>query len=411
MKVRIDSPWLNILIPALIIRLIFAAFFFHPDIKSQHFHAQFLSRGIADIYSFIGQNKARLPYTDSFNYPPLAYYFLGSWDKIAGWIIGPQTLGSWLNDWGPLGYFNSRMFEIMLVLKLPYLLFDLACGLLLAKFITEKKHRRLLIIFWFYNPVTLYAVYMLSQFDIVCAFLTVAALYLIKDRKNSCAALLLGLGAALKTYPLLLMPFLLFRSRNLKQFIISAMAFITAFIFPMLPVLNSNDYRYTMTHSNLMQGIFISGLEVSPTQRIPYYVLVYALMLVYSWFSRQRSDVTPEFLVTTFYVILLSPFHAQWIVWSMPFIALLWTRLPSSRRWLIYICLLSYFAVSWLTPDQYVFLGLFSPLNSQSVMFPALSEMIKLFIDPWLLQGLFQAILTGSGIWLTYFLWKSYASE
>jgi Gpi18-like mannosyltransferase len=411
MKIKLDRKLLAWLIPAVILRLFFASFFFHPDIKSQHFHAQFLSRGVVNIYDYIAANLDKLPYKDTFNYPPLTYFVLGGWDKIAGLIVGQSHLTAWLNDWGPGGYFSPLMFEFLLVLKFPYLLLDLATGFLLVKYLSDPKLKTPLLYIWFFNPVSLYAVYMLGQFDIICAFLTVLALLLIKQKNLWPAALCLGLGAALKSYPLLLFPFLLFRIKNIREFIYSFGAFLFGFAGPMLPVINSTAYRYTMTHSNLMQSIFISGLDVSATQKIPFYVIFYFFILLVSWGRRKNLDLLPEFFSAVFFVILVSDFHAQWIVWSLPFLALLWVRLKQACRPLFLAVVVGYFLTVFLVPDQYVLLGILSPLNSQTVIFPPLSEMVKQLIDPLLLQGFFRTILVGSGLWLLYLTWKSYAEN
>jgi hypothetical protein len=411
MKIKIDRKILLWLLPAVFLRLVFASFFFHPDIKSQHFHAQFLGRGIVNIYEFIATNKVNLPYKDTFNYPPLAYYFLGSWDKVTSLIVGQAQLSAWLNDWGPQGYFSSRMFEFMLVLKFPYLLVDLGIGFLLVKYLSDPKQKQTILYFWFFNPVSLYAVYMLGQFDILCAFLTVLALLLIKGRQLPLAALFLGMGAALKSYPLLFFPFLLFRIKNIREVILALAGFLLGLIGPMLPVINSPAFRYTMTHSNLMQSIFTSGLDISAGQKIPFYVIFYLIILGLSWSRRKNTDLLPEFFSTAFFVLLVSDFHAQWIVWSLPFMAILWAKLYKNY-WLLFLGVMTgFFLTVFLVPDQYLLLGLFSPLNPQAVIFPPVSEMLKTFTDPVLLQGICRALLVGSGLWLIYLTWKSYAED
>jgi hypothetical protein len=400
------SPLKPLILPAVILRLIFSALFFHPDIKSQNFHAQFLSRGVIDIYGFIDQNRPRLPYTDTFNYPPLAYYFLGSWNFITGRILGPGFY-SWLNDWGPGGYSSPRMFEFMLVLKLPYVLLDFLIALLLLKL--SADNRRLLAL-WLFNPLSLYAVYMLGQFDILPAALTVMALVLIRDRRPVAAALLLGLGAALKTYPLLLLPFVLIRTGTIKQFFNAALIGLLGFIVPLLPVINSAAFRYTMTHSNLMQGIFYAHIEVSSGQSIPLYVLIWVIVFWISWIRRNNYDLLPEFLTLTLTVILISHFHAQWLVWSLPFLILLTVK--NIRLWPVLTAVaVGYFGTVWLIPDQFVLLGLFSPINSQALIFPPLYDLVKTVIQPEFLQSLFHTLLAASGFWLMLTAFKSYENK
>jgi hypothetical protein len=401
----------GLLFSALILRLFFSAFFFHPDIKSHHFHAQFLTRGVVDIYAYISANLTRLPYRDTFNYPPLTYYLLGSWNAVSRVVLGPDLI-SWLNDWGPAGYSHPRMFEFMLVLKLPYLILDFLIGFMLLRFNRRSDTNLLLAGFWFFNPVSLYAIYMLSQFDVICAALTVFALLQTKDRRLFPAALALGLGTMLKSYPLLLLPFVLFRSVNLRQLSTALIGFFLGLLLPLLPVIASPEFYYTMSHSNLMQRVFAAGIEIGGAQKLPIFVIIYALTLWLSWGRKKLTDLLPEFLTVTLSVLLVAHFHAQWAIWSLPFVAVVFARCSPARTWPVFVAAAAgFFLTNILLYDQYAFLGLFSPLNPLAMVFPPLPEMVSGFIDPVLLQSLAHTLLTGSGLWLLYFAWKNYAVE
>jgi hypothetical protein len=251
---------------------------------------------------------------------------------------------------------------------------------------------------------------MLGQFDIIPAFLTIAALYLTKKDNLLKAAFILGLAAALKTYPLLLLPFVIIRCKTIKQGISTALLGLTAFIVPMLPVINSSAFRYSMSHSNLLQGIFYANIPVSTTQNIPIYILIWGLVFWLSWKRRKDLNLLPEFLILTLTVTLISHFHAQWLVWSLPFLILVLAQ--DIRRWLVVTALaIGYFGTVWLIPDQFVFLGLFSPINNQALIFPSIYELVKQFINPELLQSLFHTLLAASGFWLIFTVWKSYESK
>jgi hypothetical protein len=390
---------------ALILRLFFSAFFFHPDIKSQHFHAQFLGRGVVDIYGFISKSAESLPYRDTFNYPPLTYYVLGTWNMISQVLLGSE-LDVWLNDWGPQGYFHPRTFEIMLVLKLPYLIFDFLIALLLTKLVEDQKTARRVLIFWFFNPVSLYAIYMLSQFDVICAALTVAALLFVKRGEYFRAALLIGLGTMMKSYPLLLLPFILFRSTKVKSMVSALTGFLLGFLLPVLPVISSPEFRYTMTHSNLMQRVFEAGIEIGGGQKLPLYVVVYFFTLWLSWQRRQNKDLLPEFLTTTLAILLVSHFHAQWAVWTLPFITLYFSKSHLNLLPVLALSFIGFFITNLLVADQYVFLGLFTAVNPLSIVFPPIPWLIQPFVDPVLLQSLAHTLLTGCGAVIIYLVWK-----
>lgn len=396
----------SLLISAIILRLFFSALFFHPDIKSYQFDAQFLRFGVFDIYTYIAENSSHLGSTDQFVYPPLAYFILGTINIVSGIVLGPGFY-IWLNDWGPGGYLSPHMFEYMLILKFPYLILDLLLGYLLIKALDDHRLNEKLLAFWFFNPVSLYAIYMLSQFDVISAVLTVVSFILVKKNRLLLAAALLGGGILLKSYPLLLLPFVFFRSRDTQQLIIVVLGALAGFIIPLLPVINSSVFMTTMQQSTLMQRIFTAGIEFDGGQKIPLYVFAYAVLLWLSWQRRRNPDLLPEFATTTFLVLLLSHFHGQWVIWSLPFLSLVYVKKP--RLWPVFLtAALGYFATTWLIADQWVILGIFSPINNLLVGVPPLTDFIKSFVDPALLQSLAHTLLAASGLWIIYAMWNSY---
>jgi len=402
------NNWLKpLLLSAILLRLLFCLFFFHPDIKSYQFHAQFFRQGVWDIYSYIAKNVSHLPSSDVFVYPPLAYYFLGSINAVSGVILGPDFY-SWLNDWGPGGYTHPKMFEFMLVLKLPYLVLDLMLGYLLVLLIGDRKLNQKLLLFWFFNPVSLYGIYMLSQFDVLMALFTVASLILVKNHKLPQAACLLGLGAMIKSYPLLLLPFVIFRSKDKRQFALTCLAAVAGLLLPLLPVLNSSAFRFTMSQSNLMARIFQAGIEVGGGQSLPIYVVCYTLVLWFSFKRKNETDLLPEFLTTTLTVLLFAHFHAQWAIWSLPFLAVVWAK-DKANLWPVYLALaIGYFFTNFLIADQFVLTGIFSSLNNHALLVPALTDTLKNFADLSLVQSTFHTLLTASGLYLIIRLWKNY---
>jgi hypothetical protein len=110
-----------------------------------------------------------------------------------------------------------------------------------------------------------------------------------------------------------------------------------------------------------MQGIFYANIGVSATQNIPLYVLIWGLVFWLSWKRRKNTDLLPEFFTLTFTVTLISHFHAQWLVWSLPCLILVLAK--NIRFWPVVAAVTAgFFGTVWLIPDQFVFLGLFSPL-------------------------------------------------
>ncbi len=360
-----------------------------------------------DVYGYLAQNRAHLGNSDRFVYPPLSYFFLGSINVISGLVLGPDLYG-WLSDWGSTGYLHPRMFEFMLILKLPYLLMDLSVGYLIWKYLEKSQNRELALALWFFNPLSLYAIYVLSQFDIVGALLTMAALILVTQKKLTVSAFLIGLGVLIKSYPLFLLPFIYMRIRSLKQFLSVSLATLIALALPLMPVINSPDFIETMRQSNLMQRIFIAALPVGGAQAVPLYIFGYTLVLWQSWKRKEKFDLLPEFLTTTFLVLLLAHFHAQWVIWSLPFLIIVLAKAP--RLWPAFVgAALALFITNLMIADSWVFLATFSPVNNHAVMLPPLTDLIHNSPGVDFLQSLAHTFLAATGLYIIGTAWKDYA--
>ena len=380
---QLNFPKNSLIYSAVLLRLFFAVFFYHPDLKSQFYHAGFLKEGIVNIYDFLALRRSTLPYSDTFNYPPLTYFALGGWHIAASLITGPG-LDLWLSDWSDRHLFNPDLFTYILVLKLPYLLADLLILKLLLTLVDPKFTHRLSLL-WLFNPVSLYAVYMIGQFDILPALLTVWSLLLVTKNRLAPAAFVLGLGAALKTYPLLLVPFIIFRSRSPSRMLAVGLSAVSGWLIPMLPFFSTPSFVQSVFQSSLAGRIFTT----------PYFLLFYLLLLGFSFRDRFRLDLTPEFMGTTLAVLMFSRFHAQWAVWTLPFVMLTQARRPRLNIFASFFAL-AFFALIFLIPDQYLSVGLFTPLIPYLTTIPPLAAQLPQLPFDLLFRGL----LLFSGFWL-----------
>ena len=103
-----------------------------------------------------------------------------------------------------------------------------------------------------FNPVAIYATYMMAQFDIIPTFFAVLALFLVNFNKNLSdlkklylGAFLLGIGASFKIFPLLFVIPLALIGKSLKTRIITiAIGFVTYFITFLFSLLLDSDLRH-----------------------------------------------------------------------------------------------------------------------------------------------------------------------
>lgn len=344
-----------LLIGAVLIRLFLIPFLFHPDLKTQYFHAQFLAHGVFNIYQYIAQNIDQLGYKDTFNYPPLTYWLLGIWHVAISPFVG-EGFSIWLNDWSATRFTADGMYRFLFYAKLPYLIADLATGLVLMQFVPNQYKKRLAIL-WFYNPITLYIIYGLANFDIIPTLFSVLSLLFFMKQSYARSGLWLGLAIALKIYPLLFLPFYLGPlsvQRRFREALLVGGTSLGVFLLSILPVWH--DFL-SIGNSGLLTKIFEIRLGEIPVF-IPLYGLLFLLALLrpLTW---QRLNFYIVAVLALVYSLTL--IHPQWLLWILPFLLLLLVE----NNWLLFLfipLLISYLLTIISLEDRFLTLGIFSPL-------------------------------------------------
>lgn len=113
---------------------------------------------------------------------------------------------------------QPQVFRALFVLKLPYLAFDLACGLLIFSLGANARRSAWMFNFWWLNPITIYSIYVIGRHESITIFFILLSFWCIKHSKLGLAYLLLGVAVALRYYPLFLLPFYLFSlPANIKE--------------------------------------------------------------------------------------------------------------------------------------------------------------------------------------------------
>lgn len=361
------------LVFALLVRIFVSLVSYHPDIKSQHFHAQYLGKGVVNIYDYIAINKNNLPYKDTFNYPPTTYLLLGSWNFVAGKIMGAD-LNTWINDWNSSTFFRSEISAYLLILKLPYFLVDLML-LSLLLFLVPKGSRNNLFNIWAFNPISLYAIYAIGQFDILPAFLTLVALASFIRRKFILVGIFLGLAISLKTYPILMIPIFILHSQSVKTVLKIALSTIVTYLATIVPYLGSNEFINSVFRSSLGSKLFEYKLDLTFI-KIPIFPLFYSSFILWILLTKKNlTNLYKQLFILTFSFLIFTNYHPQWIIWSIPFLAV--NIFNKSMSIYLSICLLLIYVVIFLLiPDLYLSIGLLSVLNPNIITIPAFAGFI-----------------------------------
>lgn len=391
----------QIFLAALFLRVFLAPFFFHTDIKTIFYNSHFFSEGVINIYEFLAKNPDK-SYLGEFPYPPLTYIFYGLLYFPLKVILGPG-FPQWL-AMGNDAVAIPDIFRYLFFMKIPLIFFEFLVGILIIKLIKDKNQAKAGLLFWFFNPVNIYAIVLMGQFDIIPTFLTVLALFLLlKKKKAGLAAIALGLGGALKSYPLLFLPFLVIVSskdwrQRIKLFVFGLLPY-GLFVFPFL---GSVYFRQSSFVSGLSQRMFLLGLNIGFEEQILLVVLgLTFLLLLADWKIKAPENLPGYFLSLPLVILAGSHFHPQWLLWATPFLALL---LAKEKKLLLPIAILiiGWLGTVFLFNDKFLTWGLISPFDSGVFFFPTVRELIKNVFEPKLLQSLFHTLFSASALWICY---------
>jgi hypothetical protein len=159
------------------------------------------------------------PYTYLLVYPPGFVDLLGLAGRVAGGFLGsPVLVGA---NPGLLRFYATSSLQwtgslatptFALVEKLPLFLLDLgAAGLayLLVRECADERRARWALVALFWNPLAVFLTAVPGEFDILPVFLVLAAVYLAMHGRGLSSGAALGLGTAIKLFPLFFLPLIL----------------------------------------------------------------------------------------------------------------------------------------------------------------------------------------------------------
>jgi hypothetical protein len=240
------------------------------------------------------------------------------------------------------------VFTTLLALKLPYLLFDVAAGLLLLALIADRPARDVTRAwaFWMLSPIGLYASYAFGRYEMFAVALVVAALWACERQQVWWGALLLGLAVTMRGYPLVLVPvFALLVVRGpLRQAAWAAVA-----LTPFALVLASNRLLAdTVGELARLRDFDTGSTFLAYTVPVdgpgPVYLfgvflaVVYVLLLGRSlgwWGVGEQREGAHELWLWLLLVhggmFALTTFSAHYFAWATPFVALALARRPAWR--------------------------------------------------------------------------------
>ncbi|HVL98107.1 MAG TPA: glycosyltransferase family 87 protein [Egibacteraceae bacterium] len=289
---------------------------------------------------------------------------------------------------------SSDVFSTLFVLKLPYLAFDLAAGLLLLSLVAAGRPQaiRRAWAFWMLSPIGLYATYLFARYEAFPVALVLGALLACERRRPWTGALLLGLAVTTRTYPLLLVPvFALVAVRGWRRQ--GAWAGLALLPFALTMVTNrilGGTAGELARLRDIAPGDAFLALTLPVQGAGDIYLMLAAVLAVYGYLLGRSAgwwgagavrvgELWVWLLVVHAAFFALATFSAHYFMWFTPFVALALARRPRWRGVLALHLLqvVTILAISDLVNGPRTVLGLFQPLSPVAATeLPSLRELL-----------------------------------
>ena len=407
------SQLLFLFILGLLIRLILAPITYHSDLLAYDFAREVLYTGhVATFYDYLpslpdGNPLLAIYPMNQFNYPPSVYFFLGTTTFLSTYFIPyefhQQFLFSVKDTFG-----NPVLFFHLFLLKLQFFFFDFGTAFLLMQFVKEKKKKLVAFGLWILNPVTLYASFMMGQFDIIPVFFTVLSLYLLLKYSSGenkwlyYSSLALGVGAAFKIWPLLLLPVLLAFIPHWKERVIAGIFAIGVYVLPILPFLTSSGFRSTALVANQTQKSLVAQIPVSGGESILLFIVsMIFFYLVFFYRKGKLENIWQRYMSILLVFFVFTHFHPQWFLWLSPFLVF---ELLYNRGKHLIVVLLLLFAVKGMIFlfEPGLNIQLFVPIFPAIYDGPSIFQQLSISIDTNYFRSIFHSIFTAGALYYLY---------
>lgn len=386
---------------AILMRILIMPFYFHPDIKTYNWQAAFLKNGVFDIYTYLTNNKEKLPLKEEFVYFPLTYFYLGTYQIIASPVLGPD-FNNWLSDASSQVLDRIGSFRYLFVLKLPYLILDLIIPFLLVEFFNDVKQKREVFLLWLFNPLSIAVIYIFSNIDIIPVTLSLVSLLLFRNRRIFLSGLILGLAAGFKAYPLLLLPFILLFTNKLTDLARMLLAAIGMLILIILPFW-SKAFINSALISGLTTRIAFPSIPLGFGESLMVGVLALSALFVavFTQEDKKANKVWLLILMALLFLFSSIHYHIQWLLWVIPFLVVFYVFWNKLGR-ISFVWLSLAFVIPLLYDDKSMSVSLFSAISPLFNLLPTPFFILQQLYDPFLLQGIIHSIMFGISLMLLF---------
>lgn len=236
------------------------------------------------------------------------------------------------------------------LIKIPLLIADLGILYVFIKLFPNKEKK--IYLFYFLNPVILYAIYIHSQLDIIPTALLFISIYKLNLNKIKFSALFFGLALATKFHVIIALPLILFYlykkynfNASVKYILISGLILLLID----LPFLFSDGFIH-MVLLNPKQSLIFDAFYSIGTVKLLFPVFV--ISIVYLHFFNQKK-VNRDLLFFYFGLLFTSTIFfiypgPAWYVWMIPFVSVYFIQNKNQNKTLLLHFIFSFFYIIFI---------------------------------------------------------------
>lgn len=226
------------------------------------------------------------------------------------------------------------------IFKIPLLVSDIVMFYFLLKIFPFRRNK--VIIFYFLNPVIIYATYMHSQLDIIPTTLLFIGIYYLSVKNLKYSMIFVGLSLATKIHIVIALPLLFFyvyKNFSIKDAIVYIIGAVSIVVFFDMPFLFSESFQVMVLFNDKQSVIFDSFYQIFELKLL---LPVSTILMVYFHFFNQKK-VNNDLLYFYFGILFSSIIFfiyptPAWSVWLIPFISIYFIQNSNlSKSLLLYI--------------------------------------------------------------------------
>ncbi len=403
LRAEFPLPW-TVFWAGLLARLLIMPFATHSDF----IHLEWISACTAAKGESVFRMQILLVYFHT-AYQRLVSFLLPSIANLCGSFADFNFTGT--SDW--FIFINRpQVFRELFVLKLPYLVFDVACALLLYRLGKSKKQAAFLFKFWWLNPLIVFATYFFARHETITLFVILLSIYWFKQNRFERSFIALGAAVALRYYALFLLPFYVLSldatwKQRLKWFALglgpwAAVNGMTWLFF------GSPEASRLATYPTEVY-VLPMKFSIAAWDNVYIFPLLYFLLLLHRFYNReyglralQRYGLISLLLLFATAYVGQSPHYWPW------FIPLLALEAAEDRRLaplhlVLTLCLFAYSFIGSRSTAGYL-LGAIAPDFFWSL--PSPIEWIGGFFSPETAISLAHTAFSATALWIAFLVFR-----